>query len=295
MLNYTVKSKVTDKGLIVGIVLNNGKEDKFIPKNKFDSFSDNEFLNAKISSDGKVFTTNGKIPLVTYEDYMSNIKPTGGSGSVILYHGSNHVIEKPQFGAGRTNNDYGVGFYCTQNKDLACEWSCQGNILGVANIYELDYSKLNVLNLGHKSYEDTMRWIALLLVNRRFRLQDSLVAQDAYDFFKKKYLIKDYRSYDLIRGYRADDSYFAFARDFITDAISYEKLSKALKLGNLGIQEVLISQKAFSLIKYRGYIDAEERHRISYNKRDHEARKSYKTLPDCRANLRISKILERGY
>lgn len=295
MLNYTVKSKVMDKGLIVGIVLNNGKEDKFIPKNKFGSFSDNEFLNAKISSDGKVFTTKGKIPLVTYEDYMSNIKPTGGSGSVILYHGSNHVIEKPQFGAGRTNNDYGVGFYCTQNKDLACEWSCQDGNLGVANIYELDYSKLNVLNLGHKSYEDTMRWIALLLVNRKFDLKDNLNAQDAYDFFRMKYLIKDYRSYDLIRGYRADDSYFAFARDFITGAISYEKLAKALMLGNLGIQEVIISQKAFSMIRCRGYINAEERHKLGYKKRDTKARRDYKLLPDSRANLRINKILERGY
>lgn len=295
MLNYTVKSKVTDKGLIVGIVLNNGKEDKFIPKNKFGSFSDNEFLNAKISSDGKVFTAKGKIPLMTYEDYMSNIKPTGGSGSVILYHGSDHVIEKPRFGAGKSNNDYGVGFYCTQDKDLACEWSCQGNRLGVANVYELDYSKLKVLELGTSSYEDIMRWLTILINNRSLGMDDKMGIKRVKKFLNEHYMVKDYRSYDLIRGYRADDSYFSFAKDFLNNQSSFTKMSQAMFLGKLGIQEVLISKKAFSLLKYKGYINAEERHRIFYSKRDNEARNAYKRIRDSEKNLLIEDIIRRGY
>ena len=34
---------------------------------------------------------------------------------MLLYHGSDHVIEKPEFGAGKKHNDYGKGFYCTEN------------------------------------------------------------------------------------------------------------------------------------------------------------------------------------
>ena len=34
---------------------------------------------------------------------------------MLLYHGSDHIIEKPEFGAGKKHNDYGRGFYCTQN------------------------------------------------------------------------------------------------------------------------------------------------------------------------------------
>ena len=37
----------------------------------------------------------------------------------IIYHGSDHIIEKPKFGYGKTYNDYGVGFYCTENPNMA--------------------------------------------------------------------------------------------------------------------------------------------------------------------------------
>ena len=36
---------------------------------------------------------------------------------MLLYHGSDHVIEKPEFGAGKKHNDYGKGFYCTENQE----------------------------------------------------------------------------------------------------------------------------------------------------------------------------------
>ena len=42
---------------------------------------------------------------------------------MLLYHGSDHIIEKPEFGAGKKHNDYGRGFYCTQNIELAKEWA----------------------------------------------------------------------------------------------------------------------------------------------------------------------------
>ncbi|MBQ2640754.1 MAG: DUF3990 domain-containing protein, partial [Lachnospiraceae bacterium] len=32
-----------------------------------------------------------------------------------IYHGSVKIIEKPQYGAGRRDNDYGLGFYCTED------------------------------------------------------------------------------------------------------------------------------------------------------------------------------------
>lgn len=38
---------------------------------------------------------------------------------MILYHGSNHIIDKPLYGAGKKHNDYGIGFYCTENIELA--------------------------------------------------------------------------------------------------------------------------------------------------------------------------------
>ena len=42
-----------------------------------------------------------------------------------LYHGSIKIVSNPQFGIGKETNDYGRGFYCTQQIELAKEWSCQ--------------------------------------------------------------------------------------------------------------------------------------------------------------------------
>jgi hypothetical protein len=43
---------------------------------------------------------------------------------MILYHGSDRIIEKPVFGEGKSYNDYGRGFYCTEHVELAKEWAC---------------------------------------------------------------------------------------------------------------------------------------------------------------------------
>ena len=58
-------------------------------------------------------------------------------------------------------------------------------------------------------------------------------------------------------GYRADDSYFQFANDFISGAISYRQLNNAMHLGKLGQQFVLKSKKAFDRITYTGYETAD--------------------------------------
>ena len=60
----------------------------------------------------------------------------------------------------------------------------------------------------------------------------------------EKYNI-DISEYDLIIGYRADDSYFRFAEDFLNNSISVEKLERAMYLGKLREQIVLKSEKAF--------------------------------------------------
>ena len=40
---------------------------------------------------------------------------------ITLYHGSEKIVERPLFGVGRPTTDYGSGFYCTENCELAKE------------------------------------------------------------------------------------------------------------------------------------------------------------------------------
>ena len=72
--------------------------------------------------------------------------------SIVIYHGSTKIIEKPVFGVGNPKNDYGLGFYCTENLELAKEWASTEQHDGYANRYEIDLEGLDILHLNQKPY-----------------------------------------------------------------------------------------------------------------------------------------------
>ena len=164
-----------------------------------------------------------------------------------LYHGSKDIIEKPIYRGGKETNDYGYGFYCTKEIELANEWACPDNNDGYANKYELDMTGLNVLDLTKAEY-NILNWMALLL---QFRIPKGMTPNDemAREYILKNFSV-DLTKVDVIIGYRADDSYFSFARDFLKNTITVAQLSRAMELGKLGIQVVLHSEKAFEQLKY---------------------------------------------
>lgn len=71
---------------------------------------------------------------------------------ITIYHGSEKNIETPVFGAEKKNNDFGLGFYCTQSIDLAKEWAVSSLRDGFANEYELNTEYLKILNLNSTEY-----------------------------------------------------------------------------------------------------------------------------------------------
>lgn len=164
-----------------------------------------------------------------------------------IYHGSINTIEKPIFGYGKTYNDYGLGFYCTESFDMACEWSVGIDHDGYVNIYDLDLTNLKILNLNDSKY-CILNWLALLLANREFDTKTPL-AHKAKEYLIDNYLI-DLKNIDIIIGYRADDKYFSYAQDFLNGTISIRQLKKAMQLGKLGEQIVLISKKSFNKLSF---------------------------------------------
>ena len=151
-----------------------------------------------------------------------------------LYHGSKDIIEHPRYGAGKPYNDYGLGFYCTESLDLAKEWAVSVDRGGFANCYEFDCADLAILDLNGEDY-GLLHWLALLLRFREFDASGPL-ALEAKQYLLENFAI-DLAPYDAIVGYRADDSYFSFAQDFISGAISYQQLGRAMHLGRLGAEE----------------------------------------------------------
>ena len=190
-----------------------------------------------------------------------------------LYHGSPNILEKPIFGQGKKYNDYGLGFYCTYSLEMAKEWASGKDKDGYANHYKLDCSELNILELNSKNY-CILHWLAVLLKNREFDTPAGL-AYEAKEYLLNNFMV-DYESYDAIIGYRADDSYFSFAQDFINGTISYRQLNNAMHLGKLGEQFVLKSKKAFDLLQFVDFELADSREWYAKKiSRDKMARREY--------------------
>lgn len=196
-------------------------------------------------------------------------------GKIVLYHGSKEKIEKPLLGKGKVYNDYGQGFYCTEHIELAREWSCNEGVDGFVNEYGLDPSGLKILNLSSEEYT-ILHWLALLMENRRFRVSTPVMRRGVQ--WLKDYFLIDISEYDLIIGYRADDSYFSFTRAFISNEISLSQLNYAMRLGRLGEQYVLKTEQAFKQLVFKSAELADNTIYYARRKRrDDEARNAFFT------------------
>lgn len=180
---------------------------------------------------------------------------------ITIFHGSEKIIEQPTFGAGKENNDFGLGFYCTESEELAKEWAVSSQKDGYANRYKIDLSGLNVLRLNSEEYT-ILNWISVLVQHRLFRPKTPIAGR-AIRYLREHFSV-DVDAYDIITGYRADDSYFDFADAFLNNGITVEQLSEAMRLGKLGEQIVIKSEYAFQKLMFEGadFVHKEKYHPI---------------------------------
>lgn len=212
---------------------------------------------------------------------------------ITIYHGSEKIVEQPVFGEGKKNNDFGLGFYCTSDEELAKEWAVNSLRDGFSNRYTLDTEHLNVLNLNSPDYT-ILNWIAVLVEHRLFSINTPVAGR------AKKFLLENFgvnvNAFDLIMGYRADDSYFDYAEAFLNNAITVEQLALAMRLGNLGEQIVIKSKFAFSKLKYEGFDTAEkDKYYVLRKARNDGANQQYlKMLEEESDGLYIQDIIRGG-
>lgn len=201
--------------------------------------------------------------------------------AITLYHGSPNASLLPTFGRGEEKHDYGKGFYLTPDIELAKEWAVCNETEGYLYQIELDVSDLNVLDYNQF---DPKAWIAELMSHRD---ADSSVR---YRRFAQRFIDKfriDTSQYDVIKGWRADSSYFLIAKRFVRDELDAGLLSEALKIGDLGQQYCVKSKKAFELIhhEYLPIEKVDERIYLDrYNKRDLNARRKLMDLIESERN-----------
>ncbi len=204
-------------------------------------------------------------------------------GKIILYHGSPNNVVVPQFGFGEGKHDYGKGLYLTENIELAKEWAvCRPDETnGWVHKYELETDDLKILDFQE---HDILSWLAELMKHRD--------ASDSkrYKVLSKKFIAKygiDTSEYDVIKGWRANASYFYIAKEFVRDNIDIEILEELLSLGGLGIQYCIKSELAYSKLTEveDGLVSVDySEFNEKYNERDIIARKRMRELVDSDAN-----------
>lgn len=204
-------------------------------------------------------------------------------GKIILYHGSPNKVVVPQFGFGEGKHDYGKGFYLTENIELAKEWAvCRPDEMnGWVHKYELETDDLRILDFQE---HNILSWLAELMKHRD--------ASDSrrYKVLSKKFIDEygiDTSEYDVIKGWRANASYFYIAKEFVRDNIDIEILEELLSLGGLGIQYCIKSELAYSKLTEveDGPISVDySEFNEKYNERDIIARKKMRELVDSDAN-----------
>ena len=202
---------------------------------------------------------------------------------ISLFHGTFEKNVVPTYGLGEEKHDYGKGFYLTENIELAKEWAvCRPDVTsGWVHQYELDISELKILDFQEK---DVLSWLAVLMKHR------DAADSRRYRMLSKKFIEKygiDTEEYDVIKGWRANASYFYIAKEFVRDNIDIEILTELLSLGGLGIQYCIKSPLAYSKLREIKEnlitVDYEE-FREKYNQRDISAREKMRELVDSDAN-----------
>lgn len=207
---------------------------------------------------------------------------------ITLYHGSPNKIIVLTFGYGEEKHDYGKGFYLTEDKNLAKEWAvCRPNEQnGWVHEYQLEIDDLKILDFEKL---DVLCWLAELMKHRD--ASDSKRYHILAQKFIEKYGV-DTSDFDVIKGWRADASYFFIAKEFVRDNVDIDILEKLLSLGGLGIQYCIKSEKAYtklaevpnSLLSVN-YDEFNKR----YNQRDIEARNNMRKLVNSDEN-KVTKV-----
>ena len=145
---------------------------------------------------------------------------------MILYHGSNHIIDKPLYGAGKKHNDYGIGFYCTILENQAKKWASKYD-KSVINKYEYNENQ----NLKIKEF--------------------TLMSEEWLDFIidcrnNKKH------TYDIVIGAMADDQVYNYISELLTGQITRDAFWELAKFRHPTHQIAFCTEEALKCVKFIG-------------------------------------------
>lgn len=178
-----------------------------------------------------------------------------------------------------SNNDNWVfknPLYLASSENLAKELYCSRSAFTPVKVYlyklGLDIQPLNILDFTTLPIEN---WLSFLYQHKSIDGITPLV-RNRLTQFKIKFTILNSLSYDLIKGYRLDNSNYRIAVDFLNVATT--KTTVQALLDNTETLHILQSQIAFNnlFVLERTQIQLDECFYQSYINRDVALRRKYK-------------------
>lgn len=185
----------------------------------------------------------------------------------LLFHGAKNIIEGPlNVHAGRSNNDFGQGFYAGESYEQA--------ILFIAgfeksSVYFMDFDDQD---LKCKKYEVNQDWMMAIAYYRG-------ALEEYKDHPIVKRLAAESRACDYVIAPIADNRMFQIINSFIYGEITDEQCKHCLAATNLGFQYVFISERAIN------HVNLIERCYISDNEKEY-----YKNIRSSDAKLGDDKV-----
>lgn len=162
---------------------------------------------------------------------------------MILYHGSNIVVQKPQLIHQNRFLDFGFGFYTTTNKIQAISFSekvvrRKNNGERQVSIYTIDtekaFSECSVLRFDSPDE----KWLDFVAENRSGNY--------------------DGDEYDIVYGPVANDDVYTTFTLYQAGVITKAQTLENLKIKKLYNQMVFSTEKALSFLKFTGTVPKEE-------------------------------------
>lgn len=172
---------------------------------------------------------------------------------LIVYHGSNDIIDKPKHDGGRKFSDFGLGFYVTTNIEMAKSWACRKK---AKNSYVNKYM-VNVDGLNSLTFDLDLNWLLFIAYNRRVVENEEIKM-----ILKERY--KDIDKYDIIIGPTADDRMFDTLDLFFNNNITLEHCLQALNSMDLDIQYNIRSSKGIEAIEFVKHLELDDLDREYY-------------------------------
>lgn len=162
---------------------------------------------------------------------------------MIIYHGSNVIVEQPRLIRQNRFLDFGFGFYTTTNKEQAIAFADKvrrrrhGGEKSVS-IYEIEegraFSQCSLLRFEGADEA----WLDFVSENRSGNYSG--------------------RMYDFIFGPVADDDVYTTFALYTAGVLTKEQTLEALKIKKLYDQLVLSTEKALSYLRFLGTVPQEE-------------------------------------